>query len=170
MEVWVPLGTAADEQSVAAGLSTPASDLHVPGQGRLYGPDSMAVSESGEIFVLDGFGSRVRRIAGHRLSTIAGCSTPGFKDGSALEGAFKYARSLAADEHGNIFIADTANNRIRLLGGGKVSTLAGSGENGLLDCASGGKPSLPVRVVLRWTPAAPFTFATLETTAFGRFH
>ena len=66
------------------------------------------------------------------ITTVAGTgSTPGFADGNALNTALLYeAASIALDSKGNLYIADSLNHRIRLLTGGNVTTVAGTGSAG----------------------------------------
>ena len=66
------------------------------------------------------------------VSTLAGTGTSGFADDSRLSAKFGYPSGVARDAFGYFFIADTGNNRIRMLGpDGVVSTIAGSGDYGL---------------------------------------
>ena len=63
------------------------------------------------------------------VSTLAGTGTAGFADDSRLSAKFGYPSGVARDVAGNLFIADTGNHRIRMLGtDGVVSTIAGSGD------------------------------------------
>lgn len=58
----------------------------------------------------------------------------GFQDGPRHTAQFSFPSGVTKDSLGNVFIADTANNRIRMLsGGGEVSTIAGTGAYGLSD-------------------------------------
>src|SRR5207244_13172639 len=68
------------------------------------------------------------------VSTLAG-TVEAFADGSGSQAAFNTPSGLAIDAKGNLFIADTGNNRIRkITPQGLVSTLAGEGTAGYLDC------------------------------------
>lgn len=66
------------------------------------------------------------------ISTLAGVANDyGFVDGPRTEAKFDYPSGVAQDSLGNYFIADTANNVIRMLSSdGIVSTIAGSGVYG----------------------------------------
>lgn len=63
------------------------------------------------------------------VTTVAGSGAPGFRDGPALQAEFMLPAALAMDADGNVYIADAAAQRIRVLGrNGIVRTLAGSGD------------------------------------------
>lgn len=99
-------------------------------------PFGIAVDYRGNVIVADGGESnRIRRITQDgNVKTIAG-SVEGFQDGDALSARFNTPSAVALDKQGNIFIADTSNNRIRKLSadGRTVSTIAGSGATGFKD-------------------------------------
>jgi sugar lactone lactonase YvrE len=104
-------------------------------QSSFSDPFGVAIDRLGNVFVADGGdGNRIRRITpSGGVDTVAG-SEEGFADGPAPESRFNTPSGLAIDESGNILVADTSNNRIRMIDGrGRVSTLAGSGEAGLKD-------------------------------------
>ena len=64
----------------------------------------------------------------YTISTLAGNGTAGFVDGDALGGAqLSSPTGVAVDSSGKVYIADSANNRIRMVSGGTVSTVAGNG-------------------------------------------
>ena len=63
------------------------------------------------------------------VGTYAGMpENPGLKDVSLSEAQFNYPSGIAEDSDGNLYIADTANHRIRMItSDGVISTIAGSG-------------------------------------------
>lgn len=66
------------------------------------------------------------------VSTFAGDGTDGFLDAALTASKFGHPAAVAADSHGNIFFADTGNNRIRMTGAdGQVVTIAGTGVYGV---------------------------------------
>jgi hypothetical protein len=77
----------------------------------------------------------IRRITPDRqISTVAGDGTPGYVDGPANQARFDGPIGIALARDGRIFVADTYNVRIRVIGvDGMVSTLAGSGRPGADD-------------------------------------
>jgi sugar lactone lactonase YvrE len=71
----------------------------------------MVIDEQGNIYLTDD--NRVRKITSQGVvSTIAGSST-GYKDGDAASAKFNGANGLGIDKQGNIYVADSNNNRIR---------------------------------------------------------
>jgi uncharacterized protein (TIGR03437 family) len=66
------------------------------------------------------------------INTYGGNGTSGFAgDGSPVGSAqFNGPQAVAIDSSGNIFIADTGNNRVRKVAGGTINTVAGSGTSG----------------------------------------
>src|SRR5437667_9222765 len=67
----------------------------------------------------------------YTITTLAGNGTAGFLDGSDLSAAqFNNPNAIAIDSKGAIYVADTAGQRIRLITGGAVSTIGGSGTAG----------------------------------------
>jgi DNA-binding beta-propeller fold protein YncE len=101
---------------------------------RFNKPRDVALSASGDIvYVVEGEGARVRKIEAGIVSTVAGTGTLGFADGPAGSAMFNNSEGLTVDTSGTIYMADSGNYRIRMLAGGTVTTLAGTGTPGCLD-------------------------------------
>ncbi len=67
---------------------------------------------------------------------LAGTGEAGFLDAPSMEAKFHHLSGIAKDAEGNLFIADTANNRIRMRSAdGTITTIAGSGDFGFLNGA-----------------------------------
>jgi alpha-tubulin suppressor-like RCC1 family protein/sugar lactone lactonase YvrE len=94
-------------------------------------PRSIAYDSSGNLFIADLSNHRIRKIStGNIISTVAGSGTAGFSgDGLAATAArLDSPYGIAVDNTGNIYIADTNNNRIRKVAiNGVISTIAGTG-------------------------------------------
>ena len=76
----------------------------------------VAVDDAGNLFIIGD--NRVRRVSPDGLiTTIAGLGTPGYSGdgGPAVRAEMWAPRSLAVDRSGNIYIADTGNNAVRVL-------------------------------------------------------
>jgi|CXWL01.1.fsa_nt_gi sugar lactone lactonase YvrE len=97
----------------AAGLDTPSGIVFDQSDNLLVadtGSNSIrSVNRKGEISVLAG-------VVGHS----------GFADGDAASALFYGPMGIAVDKDGKVFVADTYNDRIRVIENGKVTTLAGS--------------------------------------------
>ena len=98
---------------------------------RLAYPAGLAIDASNNLYVSEQGSSRIRRIsAAGIISTIAGNGTPGFSGdgGPATEASLNTPAGLAFDAAGNLYIADSANQRIRMVSpSGRISTVAGGG-------------------------------------------
>src|SRR5688572_6253919 len=101
----------------------------------LSDPFAVAVGIDGTVYVADaGESNRIQKIAlDGTISTLAGGSE-GFSDGVGAEASFNTPSGLALSSDGNLFVADTGNNRIRkITPEGQVSTVAGDGTAGYAD-------------------------------------
>ena len=111
---------------------------YADGQGtlaRFYTPIGVAVDGSGNVYVADQDNNRIRKIdVGGNVSTLAGSGTEGYANGQGTAARFASPRGVAVDGSGNVYVADTRNNRIRKIdSGGNVTTLAGLGTEGNAD-------------------------------------
>lgn len=117
---------AGKETSGSAGDGGPAT------QAMLRTPLGVAVDSNGNLYIADFNNSRVRKVSGGNITTVAGNGTPGFSGdgGSATAAGLNLPAGVAVDAAGNLFIADTANHRIRRVSGGTITTVAGNGTSG----------------------------------------
>jgi len=92
-----------------------------------YDPWDITISHDGTLYVADSGNHRIRKISANRIvSTVAG-STQGFKDGNTNDSLFSFPISITITYDGTLYVADTANHRIRKIStNGIVSTVAGS--------------------------------------------
>ena len=102
----------------------------------LAGPQGVAVDGDGNLFIADTLNNVARDVgaASHDIGTVAGSRAPGFHgDGGPADRArLFHLGGIARDGHGNLFIVDTYNNRVREVeaGSGRIRTVAGTGHNG----------------------------------------
>jgi YVTN family beta-propeller protein len=90
-------------------------------------PEALAIDKSGNLYIADWTGNRVRKVSGGKISTIAGTGVNGYSgDGGPGTSALLYGpQGVAVDSTGNVFIADTYNNVIRkVTTAGTISTFA----------------------------------------------
>ena len=107
-------------------------------RAELKSPGGVAVDASGNLFIADTGNNRIRRVdhATGIITTVAGKGTAGFSgDGKpATDAEMKGPVGVVVDNSGNLFIADSSNNRIRRVdkSTGIITTVAGNGS-----CCSG---------------------------------
>lgn len=93
-------------------------------QAVLNGPQGVAVDDSGNIFIADTFSDRVRRVDGvtQVISTYAGGGAdPGDTPGPATDAQLSRPLGLALNAAGGLHIADSGNDRVRLVSPGGVT-------------------------------------------------
>jgi hypothetical protein len=105
----------------------------------LYGPQAVAVDAAGDLFLSSSYYQTVLRVdAGTGFITLyagngVGGGTDGLGDGGAATAALlSNPTGLALDGSGNLFIADTGHNMIRVVNAttGVISAVAGNGNYG----------------------------------------
>ena len=90
---------------------------------------------AGNVYVTDYESNRVRRIdTAGVISTFAGSDHFTGDGGPATLARLNTPRGVAGDGAGNVYIADTRNDRIRKVDAtGTITTVAGTGEQGYSD-------------------------------------
>jgi DNA-binding beta-propeller fold protein YncE len=99
----------------------------------LYRPGGTAEDAQGDVFIADSGDNVVREVtAGGVINRIAGTGQAGLgKGASATHSALDRPQNVAVDAQGDVFIADTYNNRVvKVTSKGKMTTVAGSGTAG----------------------------------------
>jgi hypothetical protein len=78
-------------------------------------PTGIAVDVAGNLFIADQYHNRIRKVSSGIITTVAGTGTYGYSgDGGAANLAqINFPYSVAVNSTGDIFIADSNNNRIR---------------------------------------------------------
>ena len=119
--------------STLAGAGLPGFKDGPAASALFSSPTGIAVDSKGNVYVADQNNDRIRLIASGKVSTLAGSGTGGFKDGPAASAKFADPSGVAVDSKGKVYVADQNNDRVRVIAGGTVSTLAGSGTIGHKD-------------------------------------
>lgn len=128
--------TATGIVSSFAGSATPgfAGDGGPASAARLNVPQGVALDADGNVYIADSGNHRIRRVNTNGvINTIAGSGTRGFAGdgGPAFSAQLAAPQGVAVDPQGNVYIADTANHRVRRIDrSGNISTVAGTGEPG----------------------------------------
>ena len=129
---------------VKGNYATPAVVTTLAGSGTLGSTDAIgaaasfnyssgvAVDTTGNVYVADSYNNKIRKITGAgEVTTLAGSGIAGSADGLGIAASFNNPTGVAVDGNGNVYVADSYNNKIRkITASGDVTTLAGSGEPG----------------------------------------
>jgi trimeric autotransporter adhesin len=104
---------------------------------RLSYPNRLALDKSGNLYIADEGNNRIRRVDHQSsvITTVAGSSdTYGYSGdgGPAVDAKLSLPEGLAVAGNGDIYIADTGNNRVRRVDARThyISTVAGGPESG----------------------------------------
>jgi sugar lactone lactonase YvrE len=129
--------TPAGVVSTLAGMARQSGSADGTGAAaRFNNPNSVAVDRSGNVYVADTNNNTIRKITpAGVVSTIAGSAgQDGNVDGAGAVARFNYPRGIDVNGYGNIYVADTGNNTIRMVTpAGVVSTVVGvPGRDGTL--------------------------------------
>ena len=91
------------------------------------------MDSNGNIYIADSYNNRIRKVNSITgiITTVAGNGTEGYSGdgGLATNAELYYPFGVAVDSNGNIYIADSGNNRIRKVNSttGIITTIAGNG-------------------------------------------
>jgi len=122
-------------QTVAGnGAPGDAGDGGLARLAQLNQPSACTVDSLGSLFIADTFSHRIRKVnSAGIISTAAGTGHAGnaLDETAATVSPLNAPQGVAADGNGNLYIADTANNRIRqVTPDGVIHTIAGDGVAG----------------------------------------
>ncbi len=98
-------------------------------------PEGLCLDGSGNIYVTDTTGCRIRRITpAGVVTTFAGSGTPGNLNANGTAAQFNLPLGCALDSVGNLYISDYNSRKIRIINTrGDVTDFAGSGVSGNFD-------------------------------------
>jgi len=94
-------------------------------------PAGVAVDSAGNLYIADEGNHRIRRVSNGVITTVAGNGTQGLSGdgGPATNAQLGSPTGVAVDSAGNLYIADTADERIRKVSNGVITTVAGGGAS-----------------------------------------
>jgi hypothetical protein len=98
-------------------------------------PFGICIDTEGNLFIADAYNHVIRKIGVNgQVSTYAGSGIAGYLDGEASQAKFNQPINICFDPEGNMYVSDFLNQRIRKISiDGIVTTIAGTGQAGLLD-------------------------------------
>ena len=101
------------EATILAGSTNSGYADGIGTNAQFSSPRGVAVDASGNVYVADTGNHRIRKISPNGVSTTLAGSTEGYADGIGTNAQFNNPAGVAVDASGNIYVADTGNNRIR---------------------------------------------------------
>jgi sugar lactone lactonase YvrE len=113
--------------------TTTCGDGHPATLANLHKPQQVALDASGNLYIADTADHKIRMVnTSGIISLIAGNGNQGFggDGGSATTAVLDLPVGVSVDGSGNVLIADTGNQRVRIVSGGVIQTLAGGGNGG----------------------------------------
>jgi serine/threonine-protein kinase len=120
-----PSPTPAPEPTLS--ITTLAGGIVNPATCWLNFKSGVTIDGSGNVYFSDTVYNRIRKISpAGVLSTLAGSGASLYADGTGELAKFYEPTGLASDVNGNVYVADTKNNRVRkITPNGIVTTLSG---------------------------------------------
>ena len=139
--VSVIAGTGANGNGGDGALATAATFRGITG---------IAVDNSGNVYLADGYANRIRMVAADTgiVTAFAGTGSRGsLGDGALATSAslnlYGYPAPLAVDKKGNVYIGDGQNYKVRMVSEGLISTVVGNGSLGLPDGSQAASSPFP---------------------------
>jgi uncharacterized protein (TIGR03437 family) len=131
-KIWKINGSGIVSTAAGNGIENYSGDGGPATVAQINTPSNMVLDAVGNLYIADSANNRVRRVSpGGVIVTVAGNGVAGYSGdgGPATSAMLNSPEGLAADADGNVYIADTKNNRIRkLLPSGKIISIAGNGN------------------------------------------
>jgi sugar lactone lactonase YvrE len=143
--------TVAGNGTSCANPTTSCGDGGLATSANLGSPYGIAFDGSGNLFIAEETGNRIRKVSPSGvITTIAGSGVAGFSGdgGAATRATLTHPLGLAVDVAGNVYISDAGNQRIRRVDGatGVITTVAGGGSSSTIPV--GGAPATSVLLSL----------------------
>ncbi|HZR16454.1 MAG TPA: hypothetical protein VFE51_03935 [Verrucomicrobiae bacterium] len=134
-----PIGTNWVVTTLAGSARSVGRNDGTNGSARFFFPRGVAVDSLGNVFVADSDNSVIRKVSAVGtdwvVSTVAGNYSNGDHDGTNSNAQFNEPSGVGLDSAGNVLVADSDNNAIRLIApcgtNWVVSTVAGLAPSGV---------------------------------------
>ena len=101
--------------TTVAGGGSEFGDKSPATSARLSFPRGVAVDPAGNLYIADTGTSRIRKVSGGVITTVAGGGFTFGDNGPATSAALYRVSSLGVDSAGNVYFADPTNSRVQLL-------------------------------------------------------
>ncbi len=106
--------------------------------GIMQYPAGITIGTDGNLYVVDSDNNTIDKVnpANGAVTVLAGTSSGGFADATGTSAKFNAPWGITTGSDGNLYVADSGNNRIRKITlAGVVTTAAGTGGAGYVDGA-----------------------------------
>jgi sugar lactone lactonase YvrE len=138
-----------------AGTVTSVGDGGPSTQAHMVGVLGVAADPSGNLYIADHTGNRVRKVTPSGIiTTLAGNGQTGYggDNGPAASSILNAPSGVAVDSAGNVYIADAGNERIRRVNAstGIIATFAGNGTYAYTGTGTGGDGGLATAASLTY--------------------
>jgi GT2 family glycosyltransferase len=139
---------------VGNGTSGFGGDNELATSAQLDTPDGVAIAPDGDLIVADSHNHRIRRVdkPTQIITTIAGTGDNGYSgdDKPAVEAELNTPNAVFATSNGDIYVADTLNNRVRMIdhATGFIRTVAGDGQTGGNGPVGDGGPAISAHLFM----------------------
>jgi len=112
------------------GTQGPGGDNGPATSAQLWNPYGIALDRVGNLYIADSDNNRIRKVSNGVITTVAGTGVGGFSgdNGPATSAQLYNPYGVAVDAAGNLYIADSNNNRIRRVSNGVITSVAGGGS------------------------------------------
>ena len=100
--------------TLAGGMGVSGTNDGMGSAARFADPGGVAVDNAGNVFVADTYNNTIRKVTSAGVVTTIGNGgqVMGGADGIGSSANFAYPWNIAVDAAGNLYVADTMNNRI----------------------------------------------------------
>jgi sugar lactone lactonase YvrE len=120
------------------------------------GPSGLAIDSAGNLYIAEAFSGHIRKFSPDGvITTVAGSLQQAVEPDSSGDGGLAtsarlfWPKDIALDGSGNLYIADTGNNKIRMVNAaGIITTIAGTGPAGYSGVGFSGDGGPAVRASL----------------------
>jgi len=108
--------TPAGVVTTVAGTTTPGAADGTGSAASFNQPHGVTIDSSGDLYVADTANNEIRKIPpSGAVGTAAGTTTAGSTEGNGSAALFNQPLGITVDVYGNVFVADTQNDKIRKL-------------------------------------------------------